>query len=112
MPPLQLVWRNLLKRKTRFVLTTLSLAIAVFLLCVLQSLVVALNAGVKAAAVNRLIVQSKVSLFVYLPQSYGPKIEQVERNTKLDTLYFVLCPHACCIWAFPHISTHFPDVSE
>ena len=78
MPPLQLVWRNLLKRKTRFVLTTLSLAIAVFLLCVLQSLVVALNAGVKAAAVNRLIVQSKVSLFVYLPQSYGPKIEQVE----------------------------------
>lgn len=78
MPPFSLVWKNLLKRKTRFVLTVLSLSIAVFLLCVLQSLVVALNAGVKAAAVNRLIVQSKVSLFVYLPQSYGPKIAEVE----------------------------------
>jgi putative ABC transport system permease protein len=77
-PPLHLVWRNLTKRKARFLLTAGSLAIAIFLLCLLRSLVVALEAGVKAAAADRLIVQSKVSLFVYLPQSYGPKIASVE----------------------------------
>ncbi len=78
MPPFQLVWRNLTKRKARFLLTAGSLAIAIFLLCLLRSLVVALEAGVKAAAADRLIVQSKVSLFVYLPQAYGTKIAAVE----------------------------------
>jgi putative ABC transport system permease protein len=68
----------LTKRKARFLLTAGSLAIAIFLLCLLRSLVVALEAGVKAAAADRLIVQSKVSLFVYLPQSYGTKIASVE----------------------------------
>jgi len=78
MVPLRLVTKNLAKHKLRFALTVLSLAIAIFLLCVLRSLVVALNAGVAAAASNRVIVQSKVSLFVYLPQSYGPKLALVD----------------------------------
>jgi len=77
MVPLRLVSKNLLKHKLRFVLTVLSLAVAIFLLCVLRSLVVALNAGVADAAANRVIVQSKVSLFVLMPQSYGPKLAQV-----------------------------------
>jgi putative ABC transport system permease protein len=76
--PLRLVKKNLWKHKLRFVLTVLSLSVAIFLLCVLRSLVVALNAGVADAAANRIIVQSKVSLFVQLPQSYGPRLEQVE----------------------------------
>jgi putative ABC transport system permease protein len=78
MIPLRLVRKNLFKHKLRFTLTVLSIAIAIFLLCVLQSLVVTLQAGVHAAATNRLIVQSKVSLFVYLPESYEQKLEQVE----------------------------------
>ena len=76
--PFRLVLANLLKHKLRSLLTVLSLAVAIFLLCFLRSLVVSLSAGVRAAAINRLVVQSKVSLFVYLPQSYGPKLERVD----------------------------------
>jgi len=75
--PFTLVTKNLARYKLRFVLTVLSLAVAIFLLCVLRSLVVALNAGVADASANRVIAQSKVSLFVQLPQSYGPRLEQV-----------------------------------
>jgi putative ABC transport system permease protein len=75
--PLRLVGGNLLKHPVRSVLTVLSLAIAVFLLCALRTLLVALDAGVRSAAVNRIIVQSSVSLFVYLPESYEAKIRLV-----------------------------------
>lgn len=78
MIPLRLVRKNLLKHKLRFVLTVLSLTVAIFLLCALRSLVVALEAGVKASSTNRLVVQSSVSLFVYLPDSYEPKLREVE----------------------------------
>lgn len=77
MIPFTLVTKNLAKHRLRFVLTVLSLAVAIFLLCVLRSLVVAMNAGVADAAANRVVVQSKVSLFVLMPQSYGPKLSQV-----------------------------------
>ncbi|MBL8856902.1 MAG: ABC transporter permease [Planctomycetes bacterium] len=75
--PTRLVFKNLLKHKLRVLLTVASIAIAVFLLCALQSLVVALDAGVREAASNRLIVQSKVSLFVYMPESYKAQLERV-----------------------------------
>ena len=78
MPPLRLVFKNLLRHKIRAILTIGSIAIALFLLCVLQSLVVALNAGVENAAANRLVVQSSVSLFVYMPEAYEARIAQVE----------------------------------
>ncbi|MCY2961986.1 MAG: ABC transporter permease [Planctomycetota bacterium] len=83
MIPFTLVTKNLAKHKLRFVLTVLSLAVAIFLLCVLRSLVVALNAGVADAAANRVIVQSKVSLFVQMPQSYGPKLKLVDGVSSL-----------------------------
>lgn len=73
-----LVFKNLTKHKVRFTLTVLSLAVAVFLICVLRSLVVTLDAGVRAAATNRIVVQSAVSLFVNLPESYQGKIRGVE----------------------------------
>ncbi|MBI4879246.1 MAG: ABC transporter permease [Planctomycetes bacterium] len=76
--PLRLVPRNLLKHPLRSLLTLLSLAVALFLLCLLRSLVVALDAGVRGAKSDRVIVQSAVSLFVFLPESYQEKIRQVE----------------------------------
>jgi putative ABC transport system permease protein len=76
--PLWLVLKNLFKHKIRSLLTVGSIAIAIFLLCLLRSLVVSLDAGVRAAASNRLIVQSSVSLFVYLPESYTQKLRQIE----------------------------------
>jgi putative ABC transport system permease protein len=78
MLPFRLVRKNLFKHKIRAILTIGSLAIAIFLLCVLRSLVVVLDAGVRHAAANRVIVQSSVSLFVYLPESYESKIRQVD----------------------------------
>jgi putative ABC transport system permease protein len=76
--PLRLILRNLLKRPLRFTLTAGALMMAVFLVCVLQSLVVALDAGVRDAKSDRLVVQSAVSLFVGLPIAYQTKIETVE----------------------------------
>lgn len=78
MPPLRLILRNLFKHKIRAFLTVASITVALFLLCMLRALVVSLDAGVRAAAINRLIVQSSVSLFVYLPESYEEKLRQVD----------------------------------
>ncbi|MEZ6016205.1 MAG: FtsX-like permease family protein [Planctomycetota bacterium] len=74
----RLVWRNLGRRKLRTTLTMASLVVAFFLLCTLRSLVTTLQSGADAASASRLIVQSAVSLFVDLPQSYQSKIATVE----------------------------------
>ena len=50
---------------------------AVFLICFLRTLVVALSAGVDSASSSRLVVQSAVSLFVDLPLAYQGKIDGV-----------------------------------
>lgn len=76
--PLRLVRRNLARHPVRTLLTLGSLAVAFFLLCTLRSLVVTLDAGVRSARSDRLIVQSAVSLFVILPESYEGKIRSVE----------------------------------
>jgi putative ABC transport system permease protein len=73
-----LVLRHLLGHKGRTVLTALAVMIAVFLLCVLRTLVTALDAGVEAASSSRLMVQSAVSLFVGLPVSYQDRIAAVD----------------------------------
>lgn len=74
MASFKLVRRNLVKHPVRSTLTVGSLVVAVFLLCMLRSLVVALEAGVESAKSNRVWVQSAVSLFVELPLSYQAKI--------------------------------------
>lgn len=81
--PFRLVVKNLFKHPIRAVLTIGSLAVALFLLCFLRSLVVALEAGVRAAKSDRIIVQSAVSLFVDLPEGYEPKIAAVKGVERL-----------------------------
>ncbi|MBK7875448.1 MAG: ABC transporter permease [Planctomycetes bacterium] len=76
--PWRLVFKNITKHWLRSTLTVGSIVLAIFLLCLLRSLVVALDAGVRASAVDRLVVQSSVSLFVYLPESYEAKIAEVD----------------------------------
>ena len=73
----KLVLRNLLRHPLRSLLTAASLLVALFLLCTLRSLVTTLDAVTEAAASNRLIVQSAVSLYVDLPLAYQRRIEQV-----------------------------------
>ncbi|MHC4390082.1 MAG: ABC transporter permease [Planctomycetota bacterium] len=85
--PWQLVFKNLWAHPIRTLLTLGSLVIAIFLICFLNTLVSGLTAGVKASASDRLIVQSAVSLFVELPESYQGKIDGVsgiERTCKMQ----------------------------
>lgn len=78
MASFRLVRRNVTQHPLRSLLTVGSLVVAIFLLCMLRSLIVALNSGVQDAQSNRYWVQSAVSLFVNMPISYQQKIEGVE----------------------------------
>lgn len=82
--PWSLVFKNLTKHWFRSLLTIGALGIALCLLCTLRSLIVALDAGVRDAAANRLIVQSQVSLFVALPKSYQAKVAEVPGVDKVS----------------------------
>jgi|JRYL01.1.fsa_nt_gb putative ABC transport system permease protein len=75
--PWHLLWRNVLGHPLRSLLTVLSVAVAVFLICVLHAVTSGLTRTLSAAASNRLLVQSAVSLFVDLPMSYQQKIAAV-----------------------------------
>src|SRR5689334_9788945 len=87
MPPFQLVWRNLLRRPLRSVLTVLSLAIAIFMICSLRTMITSIESGVANASPRRLDVMSKSGLFVELPLSYQEKLNKVpgvEMSTKFQ----------------------------
>jgi putative ABC transport system permease protein len=75
--PLGLIWHNLRRHWLRTGLTMASIVVAVFLVCFLRTMIVALNAGIEASANNRLWVQSAVSLFVDLPLAYQSRIATV-----------------------------------
>lgn len=74
---LTLTRRNLLRHPLRTLLTCGAVALAIFLVCTLRSLLTTLENSAVAARNERLWVQSAVSLFVSLPQSYEAKIEGV-----------------------------------
>ena len=73
----KLAVRSLLRHPWRAILTIGSLCVAIFLLCVLRSLLTTMDAGVEAANRQRLWVQSAVSLFIDLPLPYQTKIAEV-----------------------------------
>ncbi len=75
---LRLIGRNLLSHPVRSVMTVLSVALAVFLVCILQATVTALEAATSEASNERLWVQSAVSLYVDMPLSYESKIASVD----------------------------------
>lgn len=74
----KLVWRNLTRRPLRAILTILSLMLAIFLLCLLRSMITTMRQGVERADPRRLAVMSANGLFVELPLHYQARIEQVE----------------------------------
>ncbi len=75
--PWQLLWRNLFGHPVRSLLTIASVAVAVFLICMLHAVTSGLSRTLSAASANRLLVQSAVSLFVDLPLSYQQKLATV-----------------------------------
>ncbi len=72
---LPLVWRNLMRRKTRTIFTVLSIVVAFVLFGVLAALNTAFSMGVELAGNDRLIITHKVSLIQLLPESYPARLE-------------------------------------
>ena len=75
--PWKLLFRNVLGHPLRSLLTVCSVAVAVFLICMLHAVTSGLTRTLSAAASNRLLVQSAVSLFVDLPLAYQQKMASV-----------------------------------
>lgn len=69
-----LVWSTLKRKKTRTILTLLSIFVAFLLYGLLCTVKEAFTAGVTMAGANRLIVRHKVSLIMSLPVSYQQRI--------------------------------------
>ena len=70
-----LIWAALFRRKTRTLLTLLSVMAAFLLFGMLDAVRVAFNSGGDAAGVDRMVVSSKFSIIQGLPQSLIPRIE-------------------------------------
>lgn len=74
---LPLVWANLFHKKTRLVLTLLSLIAAFTLFGLLQAVSVLFSSGADFVGANRLITQAKVSFTQPLPLALLPRIEAI-----------------------------------
>jgi putative ABC transport system permease protein len=72
-----LIWSNLRRKKTRTVLTLLSIVVAFVLFGFLSAIKQALTGGVSLEGANRLIVRHKVSIIQLLPQSYQLRMERI-----------------------------------
>lgn len=75
--PWSLVRKHLLEHWARTLLTIAAIALAMFLFSFVRSIVTTLDNAITAAANDRLVVQSAVSLFVDLPLDYQQKVEGV-----------------------------------
>jgi putative ABC transport system permease protein len=71
---LPLIWANLTRHKRRTVLTTLSVALALFLFASLRSVVTTLRATGEVGSESRMIVQSAKAIVFFLPQSYRQRL--------------------------------------
>jgi putative ABC transport system permease protein len=74
---LPLVWRNLLRRKTRTTLTFLAVLVSFLLFGVLTIVRVAFTGGVEMAGVDRLMTIHKVAIIQPLPIAYLERIRSV-----------------------------------
>ena len=72
-----LIWSNLRRKKTRTILTLLSIVVAFVLFGFLSSIKQALTGGVVMEGANRLIVRHKVSIIQMLPQSYQQRMQRI-----------------------------------
>ncbi|MEO8878798.1 MAG: FtsX-like permease family protein [Gemmatimonadaceae bacterium] len=74
---LPLVLANLKRHKLRTVLTTLSVALALFLFASLRSVVTTLSAGSEVSSASRMIVQNSTAFVIPLPMSYAARLASV-----------------------------------
>jgi putative ABC transport system permease protein len=74
----KLLFRNAFRHKLRALLTVFGVAVAVLAFGLLRTVVDAWYAGVSAAAANRLVIRSSISLTFFLPIAYMEKIRAVD----------------------------------
>jgi putative ABC transport system permease protein len=73
----RLVWAQLFRKKTRTVLTLLSVIVAFLLFGLLQAVQVAFESGADAADARRLLTIARYSIIEPLPMAHGRQIERV-----------------------------------
>ncbi|HEU4394616.1 MAG TPA: FtsX-like permease family protein [Planctomycetota bacterium] len=78
MIPWMLLPAHVRRSRLRSLLTVGSVAIAIFLFCILRSVVTGIESTVSKSSSSRVITSSAVSLFVNLPVSMWDKIRSVE----------------------------------
>jgi len=74
---LPLLWAQLFRKKTRTVLTVLSVLVAFLLFGLLEAVQVAFESGADSADAKRLLTTARYSIIEPLPMSYAPRIERV-----------------------------------
>jgi putative ABC transport system permease protein len=74
---LPLLWAQLFRRKTRTILTLLSVLIAFLLFGLLQAVEIAFESGADAADAKRLLTTARYSIIEPLPLAYRSRIERV-----------------------------------
>ncbi|HZF06665.1 MAG TPA: FtsX-like permease family protein [Patescibacteria group bacterium] len=74
---LPLLWAQLFRRKTRTVLTLLSVLVAFLLFGLLEAVQVAFESGADSADAKRLLTTARYSIIEPLPMAYAPRIERV-----------------------------------
>ena len=75
---LPLVWRSLLRKKTRTIFTVLSILVAFLLFGYLGAIRQAFEGGVELTGADRLLTLHRVSLIQLLPVNYKSRIEMVK----------------------------------
>lgn len=72
------IFKNVMRKRLRSLLTIASVAIPLVLICVMMTLILALNKGpISEQSLFRLIVHHKVSLTNVLPEAYMHKVSQL-----------------------------------
>ena len=74
---LPLVFANLKRHKLRTILTTLSVALALFLFASLRTVTTTLSAGSEVSSASRMIVQNATAFVIPLPMSYAARLRNV-----------------------------------
>jgi putative ABC transport system permease protein len=80
---LPLLWAGLFRRKTRTVLTLLSVTVAFLLFGLLQAVETAFESGADSADAKRLLTTARYSIIEPLPSAYLRRIEQVPGVTRV-----------------------------
>jgi putative ABC transport system permease protein len=72
------VFKNLLRKKTRSILTLGSILVLLFAICIMGTLLATLSRDPsEGKGMYRLVVRHKVSLTNFIPEAYGEKIRQL-----------------------------------